>query len=76
MKHPTSNIEAGAARCGWLTVQDVAELLQIRPRTVALWVRQGRLPAVRMKRMLRFKASEIDSALLARCRVQTKEEAS
>lgn len=62
--------EAGTGNERWLTIQDVAALLQFRPRTVALWVRQGRLPAYRLGRKLRFKAGEIERALAATCRVQ------
>ena len=54
----------------WLNVNDVAVRLGIKPRTVALWARQGRLPAYKVGRYLRFKWEEIESALAATCRVQ------
>lgn len=60
----------------WLTTHDVALRLGIKPRTVALWVRQGRLPAYRLGRSLRFKLEEIERALAATCRVQSEWRAS
>jgi excisionase family DNA binding protein len=38
-----------------LTVNQLAERLHIRPRTVRTWVRQGRLPAIRASaKVVRF----------------------
>lgn len=58
----------------WLNVNDVAVRLGIKPRTAALWARQGRLPAYRVGRYLRFRWEEIESAMAATCRVQPKRE--
>lgn len=57
----------------FMNTRDVAFYLGIKPRTAALWARQGRLPAYRVGRYLRFKGEEIESALAATCRVQGKE---
>lgn len=54
----------------WLNTHDVAVRLGIKPRTVALWARQGRLPAYRVGRYLRFRWEEIENAMAAKCRVQ------
>jgi len=58
----------------WLNVHDVAARLGIKPRTAALWARQGRLPAYRVGRYLRFRWAEIESAMAATCRVHTDRE--
>ena len=54
----------------WLNADEVANRIGLQPRTVALWVRQGRLPAYRLGRHLRFKWDEVERALAATCRVQ------
>ena len=48
---------------GLLTAEDIAARLFIKPRTAALWVRQGRLPAYRIGRKLAFKWEEVERAL-------------
>ena len=53
----------------WLNACDIAGRLGIKPRTVTLWVRQGRLPAYRLGRYLRFKWDEVEHALTATCKV-------
>jgi excisionase family DNA binding protein len=58
-----------ALRERWLTANDVAARLHIRPRTVALWAQQGRLPAYRLGNYLRFRWDEVENALAASCRV-------
>jgi excisionase family DNA binding protein len=38
-----------------LTVNQLAERLHIRPRTVQTWVRQGRIPAIKLSsKVIRF----------------------
>ena len=53
----------------WLNTSDIAGRLGIKPRTAALWARQGRLPAYRLGRYLRFKWDEVERSLAATCRV-------
>jgi excisionase family DNA binding protein len=52
----------------FLTKKDVAKRLGIRPRTVSVWVQQGRLPVYRVGRYLRFKWNEVEEHLAATCR--------
>jgi excisionase family DNA binding protein len=56
----------------WLNTSDIAGRLGIRPRTAALWARQGRLPAYRLGRYLRFKWDEVERALTATCKIGGK----
>jgi len=55
-----------------LSAQEVAERLGIKPRTVALWAREGRLPAYRLGRYLRFKWELVERALDVTCQVGGK----
>ena len=41
------------------TTQQVAELLQVTPRTVQQWIRTGKLPAMRYGRVLRIRAEDL-----------------
>ena len=51
----------------WLTISEAAAYLQVRPRTLALWARQGKVPAHRLsgvqRRVWRFLRSELDAML-------------
>jgi excisionase family DNA binding protein len=49
-----------------LTAQELAELLQLHPKTVERMARDGRLPSVRVCGRARFKPSAIASWLAAR----------
>ncbi len=44
----------------FLTVADVAALLQLNQQTVRNWIDQGKLPAVRVGRRVRIKRSDLD----------------
>ena len=46
-----------------LTAKEISPRLFIKPRTAALWARQGRLPAYRIGRKLGFKWEEVERAL-------------
>jgi excisionase family DNA binding protein len=52
---------------GWLTAQEAAEYLKIRPRTLLLWARQGKIPAHRLsgiqRCIYRFLRRELDLML-------------
>jgi len=51
----------------WLTISEAAAYLKVRPRTLALWARQGKVPAHRLsgvqRRVWRFLRSELDAML-------------
>ena len=53
---------------GWLTLKEAAGYLKIRPRTLALWARQGRVPGHKLsgtrRCVYRFLRSELDAMLL------------
>ncbi len=49
----------------WLTVPQVSSQLRIHPATVRIWIKNGRLAAVRVGREWRVRQSEVDRALLA-----------
>jgi excisionase family DNA binding protein len=52
-----------------LNTREVAAGLLMQPSTVARWARQGRLPAYRLGRRLRFKWAEVEIAIAEKCRV-------
>src|SRR5438093_1452584 len=45
-----------------MTVQEVAEHLQLSPMTVYKWVENGRIPVIRLGYCLRFRPSDIERA--------------
>jgi predicted site-specific integrase-resolvase len=54
-----------------LTANQLAEHLQIRPRTVRLWARQGRIPTVRLSpKVVRFDWGAVLAALRDRAKSQ------
>lgn len=52
----------------WLTAAEAASYLRIKPRTLLLWVNQGKVPAYALsgtkRRAWRFRQSDLDAALL------------
>jgi excisionase family DNA binding protein len=48
----------------WLTVPQVSAELKIHPATVRIWIKNGRLRAVRVGREWRVRRSEVNRALL------------
>lgn len=47
-----------------LTGQQLAQILQVRPQTVAMWARQGRIPCLQLGRKIRrFRLAEVLHAL-------------
>ena len=52
----------------WLTVVEAAHYLKVRPRTLLLWVRQGKVKAFALsgtkRRVWRFRRMDLDAALL------------
>jgi excisionase family DNA binding protein len=61
--------EAVAAGEGYLDKVAVSIRLGVKPKTVGEWANQGKLPAYRMGRRLRFKWAEVEAHLAATCRV-------
>ena len=45
----------------WLSTQGAAQRLGVTPRTLYRFIDQGELPAYRMGRVIRLKASEVDA---------------
>ena len=52
----------------WLTVTEAANHLKVKPRTLLLWVRQGKMKAFALsgtkRRVWRFRQTDLDAALL------------
>jgi len=52
----------------WLTVQEAANYLKIKPRTLLLWARQGKVKAFALsgtkRRVWRFRQTDLDAAVL------------
>jgi len=44
----------------WLTAPEVARELKVNPQTVRIWIRSGRLPAVRTGNRWRVRRSDVD----------------
>lgn len=44
-----------------LTSDEAGELLQIHPKTLQKWARQGKVPAMRFGDLWRFRASQLDA---------------
>jgi excisionase family DNA binding protein len=53
----------------WLTAEEAAGYLKARPRTLLLWVRQGKVKAFALsgtkRRVWRFRKEDLDAALLS-----------
>lgn len=53
----------------WLTATEAAHHLKVRPRSLLLWARQGKIPAHRLsgvrRSVWRFLRSELDAMLSA-----------
>jgi excisionase family DNA binding protein len=54
----------------WMTANEAAEYLKVKPRSLLLWVRAGKLPAYSLsgmkRRVWRFRREDLDSAILSR----------
>jgi excisionase family DNA binding protein len=52
----------------WLTVTEAAQYLKVKPRTLLLWVRQGKVKGFALsgtkRRVWRFRQADLDAALL------------
>jgi excisionase family DNA binding protein len=53
----------------WLTATEAAAYLKVKPRSLLLWVRQGKIKAYALsgtkRRVWRFRKEDLDAALLA-----------
>jgi excisionase family DNA binding protein len=53
----------------WLTALEAAAYLKVKPRSLLLWVRRGKVQAYALsgtkRRIWRFRKEDLDSALLA-----------
>ena len=53
----------------WLTASEAAAYLKVKPRSLLLWVRHGRIPAYALsgtkRRIGRFRKEDLDNFLLA-----------
>jgi excisionase family DNA binding protein len=54
----------------WLTAKEAAQYLKVKPRSLLLWVREGKVPAYALsgtkRRVWRFRKEDLDSTLLSR----------
>lgn len=52
----------------WLTAKEAAQHLRVKPRTLLLWVRQGKVRAFVLsgtkRRVWRFRRADLDAALV------------
>jgi excisionase family DNA binding protein len=52
----------------WLTAEEAAKYLRIKPRTLLLWARQGKVKAFALsgtrRHLWRFRLEDLDTALL------------
>jgi excisionase family DNA binding protein len=59
----------------WLTVEEAAAYLKVKPRSLLLWVRDGKVPAYALsgtvRRVWRFRKEDLDSCLLSRAVVDS-----
>jgi len=66
MSTPPSQLEASLT-AEWLTAKEAAKYLKVRPRTLLLWVRQGKLQAFALsgikRHVWRFRKQDLDAAL-------------
>jgi excisionase family DNA binding protein len=54
----------------WLTASEAAEYLKVRPRSLLLWVREGKIKAYALsgtrRHIWRFRKQDLDAILLSR----------
>ena len=63
------DLDEPEATDGWLSTQAAARRLGVTPRTLYRFIDHGDLPAYRMGRVIRLKASEVD-AFIESTRIQ------
>ncbi|HHS97018.1 MAG TPA: DNA-binding protein [Chloroflexi bacterium] len=55
-----------------LTVGEVADLVQVSPRTVFRWMAQGRLPAIRVGNVTRIRPEDLEAFFEAHRSTRTR----
>ncbi len=54
----------------WMTTEEAAAYLKVKPRSLLLWVRDGKVPAYALsgtkRRVWRFRREDLDSSLLSK----------
>jgi len=59
-----------AHKSEWLTAREAAAYLKVKPRSLLLWVRQGKIKAYALtgteRRVWRFLKEDLDAGLLSR----------
>lgn len=45
----------------WLSVQDIAAYLGVKDETIYVWIAKKRMPAHKVGRLWKFKATEVDA---------------
>ena len=61
MTHQDSTPNAEVQPEKWVNLEAVAEHLSLSKDTVRNWIKEGKLPAVKVGKMYKFKLSEIDA---------------
>lgn len=49
-----------------ITVEELAEYLNLNPHTIYIWVEQGKIPHIKIGRMVRFDLLEIEDWLASK----------
>ena len=63
-------IKSPCSPSDWMTANEAAAYLKVKPRSLLLWVRQGKLQGYALsgtkRRIWRFRKEDLDSALLSK----------
>lgn len=65
-----------AEKSEWLSVEQVAQDLGVHPDTIRLYIREGTLPAVKLKRSYRINRKDLEDFLKRRYVNQDRKEPS
>jgi len=52
-------------------IRDVAKILGVKPSTIYTWIKQGKIPHIRIGRLIRFTLEQIDGFLQGNIRQTT-----
>jgi excisionase family DNA binding protein len=55
-----------------VTAEEVAAVLKVSPKSVYRWAQQGRLPAFREGRLIRFRESDVEAFIRERIGVEKR----
>jgi excisionase family DNA binding protein len=58
----------------WLSVEQVAQELSVHPDTIRLYIREGALPAVQLKRSYRINRKDLEDFLRRRYVIKNNED--